>query len=77
MSMPAPNPAGGTFIPAPSHIEKVKRDNWQGLNTTSLEVLKLAVEMRKGQPTTAEELTAYAQTLYMWTVEYSPGESGP
>lgn len=77
MSMPAPNPAGGTFIPAPSHIEKVKRDNWQGLNTTSLEVMKLAVEMNKGKDVSAEALTAYAQSLYTWVISYDSGESGP
>jgi len=77
MSMPAPNPAGGSFIPAPAAIKKVERDNWHGLNNTSLEVLKLAVEMNKGQTISAENLVEYAQKLYKWTTEYDAGESGP
>jgi len=77
MSMPAPNTAGGSFIPAPAAIKRAERENWQGLNTTSLEVLKLAVEMNKGQTVSAESLVEYAQKLYKWTVEYDAGESGP
>ena len=78
MNLPAPSAVSdGRFTQDPAHTKAKSRENWHTCNATSLEVLKLAVQVIGPSNPSAAALTAYAQDLYAWVTTYDPNEQGP
>lgn len=78
MTMPLPPPVQpngaqikAEFIPNPAYqaakAQEKATERSDKLESTAIEILKLAVEANTGQTLTAQQLADYAELLWRWT----------